>query len=120
MTEKEMWDAYITENPNYKNEIYEAWSYGSDTPDLLADLTLKGIKTATASAYPFYEYEKCDLPKEGLHNLIMNSKNEAVCIIKTTKIRVLPFSQVDARQAYREGEGDRSLAYWRDVHASVF
>ena len=58
MTEKEMWAAYIQENPSYKEQCYEAWCYGSKTPDLLAELTASGTKTATASAYPFYEYEK--------------------------------------------------------------
>ena len=55
MTEKEMWAAYIQENPSYKEQCYEAWCYGSKTPDLLAELTASGTKTATASAYPFYK-----------------------------------------------------------------
>ncbi|TFH31677.1 MAG: ASCH domain-containing protein, partial [Anaerolineales bacterium] len=28
--------------------------------------------------------------------------------------------EVDEEQAYLEGEGDRSLAYWRDVHWNFF
>ena len=31
-----------------------------------------------------------------------------------------PFQEVSAEQAYREGEGDRSLAYWREVHKAFF
>ena len=53
MTAKEMWAAYIQAYPCYRAATYEAWRYGSDTPDLLAALTLSGQKTATASAYPF-------------------------------------------------------------------
>jgi len=33
---------------------------------------------------------------------------------------VVPFVQVPAEHAYKEGEGDRSLQYWRTVHAKVF
>ena len=58
MNAKEMWKFY-KENENEDN--YEAWSYGVDA-DLLADLTLKRIKTATASAYTSYLYEKEPLP----------------------------------------------------------
>lgn len=120
MTVKEMWEAYIYEYPCYKEKDYEAWTYGSDTPDLLAELTLSGKKTATASEFSFYEYEKCDLPKAGNHSIIMNTKGTAVCIIKTLNVDVVPFHKVSAEFAYKEGEGDRSLAYWRQVHTKFF
>lgn len=120
MTEKEMWAAYIQEYPCYKDKNYEAWCYGSEMPDLLADLTVSGTKTATASAYPFYEYEKCDLPKVGEYNLILRTNGEAVCITRTTSVAVVPFMEVTAEHAYKEGEGDRSLQYWRTVHAQAF
>jgi uncharacterized protein YhfF len=46
------------------------------------------MKTATASAFPFYEYEKCELPKAGEHSIIMNTEGSAVCIVKTVKVTV--------------------------------
>lgn len=49
MNEKQMWQAFITEQPAYKDENYQAWQYGA-IPDELAQLTLSGIKTATSSA----------------------------------------------------------------------
>lgn len=120
MTEKEMWEAYLSEHPWAKEKKYEAWCYGSDTPDKLAELTASGIKTATASAYPIYEYENCDLPKVGDYNIILRSDGTALCITQTTNVALVPFIQVTAEHAYKEGEGDRSLAYWRTVHAKVF
>lgn len=89
MTEKQMWEAYVLEHPEQRDAVYEAWCYGSDTPDLLAELTLLGVKTATASAYPFYEYEKCDLPKAGEHSIILDTKGNAVCVIVTTRVTPL-------------------------------
>ena len=80
MKEQELWQAYTHEKPAYKNEQYEAWCYGSDDPDLLLQLTLSGIKTATASAYPFYEYENCNLPKVGDHNIILKTDGSGVSI----------------------------------------
>ena len=101
------------------NEKYEAWAFG-DAADELAVLVLNGIKTATASAYPLYALEGEDIPKAGQYSVILNSREEAVCIIRTEKVYVVPFHQVDERQAYLEGEGDRSLFYWREVHERFF
>ena len=41
-------------------------------------------------------------------------------MLRTTKVSVVPFKDVDERHAWLEGEGDRSLAYWRKVHMEVF
>lgn len=116
MNAKQMWDAF----PDKKeSDTYEAWSYGA-VADKLADLTLKGVKSATASAYPIYEYENEEIPKVGAYSIILNSKDEAVCIIETTKVELIPFKDVDENHAYQEGEGDLSLMYWREVHKEFF
>ena len=98
-------------------EEYEAWAYGDD-PDALAELTRAGLKTATASAGIWYERGEEPMPQAGQYSVILNSRDEAVCVIRTTRVYTVPFDQVSAEQAYREGEGDRSLAYWRQVHES--
>lgn len=33
---------------------------------------------------------------------------------------VVPFEQVSAEHAYKEGEDDRSLSKWREVHRRAF
>lgn len=38
----------------------------------------------------------------------------------TTSVSVVPFDEVDEEFAYIEGEGDRSLGYWRKVHWDCF
>ena len=96
---------------------YEAWPF-SEAPDKLADLVLQKIKTATCSAYDLYQINHEPLPKAGDYSIILNSKEEAVCIIQTTKVYVAEFKDVSDEQAYKEGEGDRTLAYWRKVHES--
>lgn len=98
---------------------YEAWQFG-DAPDELACLTASGVKTATAGLYLWYELEDEPLPKVGAYSVVIDSRNRAVCIIQTTNVTVLPFNQVPASHAYLEGEGDRTLAYWREVHERFF
>ena len=94
---------------------YEAWSFG-EAPDKLAALVLQGIKTATCSAYDLYQRYNEPLPKAGDYSIILNSNNEAMCIIKTNKVYVTEFNNVSKEHAFKEGEGDRSLEYWRTVH----
>jgi uncharacterized protein YhfF len=60
------------------------------------------------------------LPETGEYNIILDAGDEAVCITRTTKVDVGRFSQVTADHAHREGEGDRSLSHWRDVHRKFF
>lgn len=118
MQAEEMWELFLKEN-QLENQEYEAWAFGAQ-PDQLAELVVQGIKTATASAYDLYEIEHEPLPKVGEYSVILDSKDKAKCIIQTTKVYVVPFEEVSTSHAYKEGEGDRSLAYWREVHEAVF
>ncbi|MGT2949881.1 RNA-binding protein [Streptococcus cuniculi] len=118
MTAEEMWAAYRKINPQIGDEM-DAWQFGAE-PDLLADLVLRGEKTATASSYDEYLFAGEALPEVGERSVILNSAGKAVCIIETKKVAVQPFHQVSAEHAFKEGEGDKSLAYWRKVHEDLF
>ena len=111
MTPEELWERSGLAG------TYEAWSFG-EAPDKLADLVLQGIKTATCSAYDLYQINTEPLPQAGDYSVILNSSEEAVCIIKTIKVYVTEFKNVSEEHAFKEGEGDRSLEYWRQVHES--
>lgn len=118
MSGKELWEVFMREN-NFAECEYEMWAFGVNA-DLLADLVATGEKTATASAYPLYELENEPLPATGAYNVILDSKDNAVCIIQTRKVTVVPFNEVSAEHAYKEGEGDKSLNFWREVHEKFF
>ena len=118
MTPQEMWNAYKQINSAIGDEI-DAWAFGVDA-DFLADLVLKGEKTATASAYDLYALEDEPLPQEGKFDVILDSQNQAVCIVEITRVSVESFKYVSADHAFKEGEGDKSLAYWRRVHEDCF
>ncbi|SFB38090.1 Uncharacterized protein YhfF [Acetitomaculum ruminis DSM 5522] len=94
---------------------YEAWAF-TDVPDKLAALVCEGIKTATCSSYDVSIVENEPIPKVGDYSVILDSKGDAVCIVRTSKITICPFKDVTEEHAYKEGEGDRSLDYWRQVH----
>ena len=113
VTAEEMWNrAGLTGD-------WDAWAFGDD-PDALAKLVLDGVKTATCSALCLYEIEGEALPEAGEFNIILDARGQAVCVTQTTRVTVLPFCQVSARHAYLEGEGEKSLAAWRDSHRRFF
>lgn len=119
MTASDMWAQYTALHPEFRQDSFEAWAYG-DAPDELAALTLQGAKTATASLHTLYAIDGEALPQAGDFSVVLDFRDEAVCIIRTTAVRILPFREVDERQACLEGEGDRSLAWWRRVHEAFF
>jgi len=79
-------------------------------------LVLAGTKTATGSALWSYEANGKRLPEVGDHWVVTAGADDPVCIIETTEVRILPFDEVGADYARDGGEGDRSLASWRDIY----
>lgn len=121
-----LWAAYLAagspDAPAAAGATYSAWQFGSgvEQGDRLLACVLEGPKRATAGALWAYEAEGEPVPVPGDHSVLLDGHGVARCVIRTTEARVLPFDEVDAAFAYDEGEGDRSLEYWRDVHWRYF
>ena len=122
MTNKEMWSRFCAQEGLSPDTPYEAWAFcgGGPAADELAALVLDGKKTATASAMIAYETEKAPIPKAGCFSVILQDSGEAVCVIRDTRVSVVPFDEVPAEHAFKEGEGDRTLAAWREIHRRAF
>lgn len=118
MTEKELWEEFTVKN-RIDSCGYEVWSFGVEA-DYLAKLVADGVKTATSSAFALYEIENEPLPQVGSYNVILDSKNEAICIVQVIKVSVVPFNEVTAEHADREGERDKTLDSWRKEHEKFF
>lgn len=121
---KKMWINYlesIGKNPKSTSEKYSAWHFCDNKQDAneLAELVLEGTKKATASLYLSYG-ENEELPKAGDLSIIIDWDGIARCIIKTTNVEILLYKDVTEEFAATEGEGDKSLAYWRRCHWDYF
>ncbi|WP_462160174.1 ASCH domain-containing protein [Pseudoalteromonas sp. GB56] len=99
-------------------QTIESWHFcdNQDDADECAQLVLAGIKRATSSSLWWYEATNTALPQIGDLNVVTNFAGKAVCIIKTVAVDVVPYNQITEQYAFIEGEGDRSLAYWQQVH----
>jgi uncharacterized protein YhfF len=122
---KQYWQRYLDSQPT-GSALPAAptgiWGFG-DSPamaDELGELVRQGVKTATCSLLWEYEADGEAIPQVGEQNIILDGAGQPLCVIKTTEIEFKPYNEVDAQFAHDEGEGDRSLAYWRDAHWRFF
>jgi uncharacterized protein YhfF len=101
-------------------EAYRAlrsFAFG-DSPDLadeLLELVLKGVKTATCSTE-----DEPNTSKPGERWIVLDGRGNPRCVIESTEVVYRRYGDVDAAFAHDEGEGDRSLSYWRDAHRRYF
>ena len=88
--------------------------------DECARLVVIGEKRATAHSLWSFESQGEPLPRIGDLHVVTNWAGEAQCIIRTTGVEVLPLDRITEEHARAEGEGDGSLAWWRDAHWSYY
>jgi len=103
---------------------YEAWAFGGDDmPDLATELALlvrDGTKRGTTALLSSFDDPNEPAPVLGGYSVILGGTGQPVCIIQTTRLDTVPFGQVDEEFAWVEGEGDRTLEYWRRAHLWFF
>lgn len=116
------WREFCAQNPDVNpNEPYEVWffHYDREPSKKLARLVLSGKKRATASLME----NESDVGEGGIvggYSVVTDFDGNPQCVIQTTEVRFLPFNEVDEQFAFDEGEGDRTLAYWRAAHRKFF
>lgn len=120
-----MWEDYLTsigESLEETDKTYEAWHFCNNEKDAneLAELVLSGQKYATASLECLYKLDGDKVPEVGDLSVIIDWDGKAKCICQIKDLQSVPFNEVKAEFAYKEGEGDRSLAHWQRVHEKYF
>jgi uncharacterized protein YhfF len=80
----------------------------------LAALVESGVKTATSGLLWDYEREGVAPPVPGDFIIVLDSAGKPRCVTETVEMRVIPFNEVDEPFAFDYGEGDRTLAWWRE------
>ncbi|HEX8370516.1 MAG TPA: ASCH domain-containing protein [Pyrinomonadaceae bacterium] len=116
------WREFCAKNTEIKtDEPYEIWFFhhNRESSKKLAGLVLSGKKKATASLME-NESDAGDGGTVGGYSIITDFDGNPQCVIQTTEVRHLPFSEVDEQFAFDEGEGDRTLEYWRRAHRKFF
>ncbi|WGV97853.1 ASCH domain-containing protein [Vibrio sp. YMD68] len=109
-----------TEQLNSYKAIAEYYCADEYNANECARLINLGIKRASCSLKAGYDAEKEPLPEVGQLTVVLNWKQEPVCIVKMTEVSICPFNQVTREFAESEGEGDGSYEWWRAAHINFF
>ena len=104
------------------NCFYQAFHFddNEDGANALAALVMRGIKRATASLLWTYEASAKPLPASGDISVVTSWQGDPLCVIETEKVSVVAYDAVTEEFAAAEGEGDKTLSYWRRVHWAYF
>ncbi|MEO6696279.1 MAG: ASCH domain-containing protein [Ignavibacteria bacterium] len=119
---EELWKRHIKQYPEHVNSKYKHYYFcdNEKCANELAELVKNEIKKATASLLFWYDKGEEVMPEVSDINIITDWSGMAQCIIRTVKVTILSFKEVTAEMAYKEGEGDRSLEYWKNAHVNFF
>ncbi len=104
---------------------HQAFAFADSIPELATELALlvrDGPKRATAGLLSDYGdgTEEGQMPVVGELNIVLDGGGSPVCVIRTTEVAVRRFGDVDEAFAWDEGEGDRTLSWWRQAHTWYF
>lgn len=94
-------------------ELTEKWA------NELLRLVLIGQKKATASSLWSYEIEGERVPKVGDLSIVTDWEGVPRCVIETSAVTIIPFSEITYDICKREGEDD-TLESWRAGHRRFF
>ena len=102
-------------------ENLEHWHFDltEESANHLLNLVLEGKKRATSSSYPGYLTEGEDIPKVGDMSVITDWDGNPRCVIRDTKVQIIPFKDITFDLAGLEGE-DENLESWRTKHEAFF
>jgi uncharacterized protein YhfF len=117
------WDAFCqTRAVDPTPHFLEAFHFDDNEPSAneLAALVIQGRKQATAALVWTHERENKPFPRPGDLSIVTDFAGNAVCVIETIRVDIVPFNEVSADFAATEGEGDGSLEYWRRAHEAFF
>ena len=119
----ELWKEFQEKFPIYKDKELPLSFYFCDNKkdaNECAELVVQGIKQATATSLWWFEKNNEPLPKVKDVYIVTDWEGKAKAVIETTKVDPTPYNEITKEFAFIEGEGDRSLEYWKRVHEAYY
>jgi uncharacterized protein YhfF len=118
-------DKYLASLTDFERSKYHSFSADYFCADehnanLCAQLIRIGQKTATCSLKYWYESDDEPMPIIGHLMVVTNWDGIPICIVEINSVEECQYCDVTAEFAFLEGEGDRSLKWWRTAHWDFF
>lgn len=86
----------------------------------LQSLILAGEKTMTATSRWIYDADAMQRPVEGGWSMLLDADGRPAAVLRTTAVKLLPFSAVTGSDSQYEGKPVRPITVWREVHQRYF
>lgn len=102
--------------PTYNVSFYDS----PDGADEILTRILSGEKCANTGLHNLFAAQMNLMPRVGDYTVLLDSKMQPRCITRTTRVEIVPFEDITAEYAAVEGDGNKSLAYWRESHRRSF
>jgi len=118
-----LWNDFLAQTPTNKiKKVPPSFYFCDNKKDAneCAVLVSKGIKQATATSLWWFDKNNEALPIVGDQFIVTDWDGHATSIIETIKIEKVPYNEITPEFAETEGEGDKSLAYWKKVHKAYY
>ena len=114
---QEFWDGFIEakgldEDTDYVQMFRLGRNEGES--NRLLRLVLRGKKRATTCLYT-----DDILPERGDYSIITDWDGIPCCVVRTTRVQMIPFNEITLEQALKEGE-DKTLEAWQETHRAVY
>ncbi|WP_108652649.1 ASCH domain-containing protein [Dongshaea marina] len=116
---------YLESLPTKVAEKYSSFSSDYFCADehnanLCAELIVRREKRATCSMDYWYSHKGEPMPEAGHLLVVTNWSGEPVCIVEITSVTKCKYNEVTPEFAAAEGEGDKTLAWWKKAHWEFF
>ena len=117
-----LWDRYRLTEPRGSSEapLAEHFCDNEEDANICVGLILKGLKKASSSALVAYQEAGEALPQPGKLLIVTDWAEKAKALIQTHTVTVRRFSDVPVSFAKLEGEGDGTLAWWRNARRTFW
>jgi uncharacterized protein YhfF len=118
-----LWSLYVDrmlggwEPPTRELTVF-AFGRGAEMASRLAHLVTCGAKRGTSTWFPPGDTDAP--PRPGLISIVTDAFGHPRCAIRTDSVERVRFDAMPAHLAALEGEGDLTLASWREGHLRFF
>ncbi len=116
---RNLWGDFLDKHTEFALKKAPKVGYFGDNEkdaNLLANLVCKDIKRATSHSLLGLQLRNETIPKIDDFFVVTDWEGAAKCLIRTTSVKMIPYFSIHSEHARLEGEGDKSLDYWKKVH----
>lgn len=113
MKYNEMWNEFICKNDIGDDVDYGVFEYEKED----IDNVLNGSLCAEISPYDVIRYNDYAIPFVGDYNIIIDDKENAICVIKTNRVDMIPF--IDIKEQMAKKLGFDSIENFRERYKKI-